>query len=403
MPTYRYTVKKGPQQLLEGSLDAESRDAAILQLTNLGYTPVRVLQAPEAGTGPRLSFPGSNRVSRRHLNIFTRQFASLMRSGVPILRAMGILSEQTASRALRRLLAHLTEEVRQGQTLSEAMSKWPEVFSPLYRNLIRAGEVGGMLDVVLDRLSAQSQREEELRAKVQAAVAYPAFVAATGVATIVFLLTFVMPRLLKLFNSFHGQLPLPTRALIAATDALSKPWFWIGLGAAMFLLVMVWQAPGRALRRGCEYLALRLPVAGMLIRQLELSRFARAFGLLIDHGVPVMQAVSVSVTVVRHPVIRADLERMPGLLQQGSALADALRQVKEVNAFVVNTVAVGEEGGRAGEALAEIANFYEREADRTLAVAAALLEPAMILLVGALVGWIVMAVLLPVFELGSIV
>ncbi len=403
MPTFRYTAKRGPQEVLEGTLDAATRAQAIAQITGLGYTPMRVQEAADQKSSFNLGRFRNQRISRHHLNIFTRQFASLMRSGVPILRALSILSEQTPSPALRKLLAQLADQVRQGETLSDSLAKSPHVFSPLYRNLVRAGEIGGVLDAVLDRLAVQAEREEELRAKIQAAIAYPAFVALTGVATIVFLLTFVMPRLLKLFKSFHGELPLPTRALLAVTGAMSSLWFWVLAGGVLVGFVALWRAPGQPLRKALDHVGLRLPVINLLIRQLELGRFCRAFGLLIDHGVSVMQAVSVSLTVVRHPVIRADLERLPGFLQQGSSLADAMRQVREVNPFVVNTVAVGEEGGRAGEALTEVANFYEREAERTLQVAAALLEPTMILLVGAIVGWIVMAVLLPVFELGSIV
>jgi len=403
MPTFRYTVKKGPQEILEGMIDAESRAQAIATLTGQGYTPVRVQEAAQAKGRFGIRGFDMEHVSRKQLNIFTRQFASLMRSGVPILRAMTILSEQTTSAGLRRLLDQVTEAVRQGETLSDSLSKWPKVFSPLYRNLIRAGEIGGILDVVLDRLAVQAEREETLRAKVQAAVAYPAFVALTGVGTIIFLLTFVMPRLLKLFENFHGKLPFATRALLAVTHNMASPLFWLAVGGAGVAAVALWRSPGLRLKHITARLLLRTPVIGTLIRQMELGRFARSFGLLIDHGISVMQAVSVSLTVVRHPLIRAELERLPGYLQQGSSLADALRQLKEVSPFVVNTVAVGEEAGKAGEALTEVANFYEREAERTLQVTAALLEPAMILMVGAVVGWIVMAVLLPVFELGSIV
>ncbi|HEX9780017.1 MAG TPA: type II secretion system F family protein [bacterium] len=404
MPTFRYTAKHGPKDVVEGRVDAESREAAFAHLARLGYTPVRIDEESAAAARIRGASPRrGRRVRRAHLNIFTRQFASLIRSGVPLLRSLGILAEQTSSSALRPVLVSVADAVRRGEILSEAMRTYPQVFPPLYVSLVRAGEVGGVLDTVLDRLAAQADRDDALRAKLQSALAYPMFVGVAGFGTVVFLLSFVMPRLLKLFEGFGERLPLATRLLLATSETMSQPVFWAGVVAAAGIAGLAWRMPGVGLRDALDRVSLRVPVARSIIYQVELARFCRSFGLLLDHGISILQAVEVAMTVVRHPVIRRDLGRLPELLRQGTTLAASLNEVPGMTPFVINTVAVGEEAGRAGPALSEVAAFHERDMDRNLQVAAALLEPAMVLLVGAIVGWIVMAVLLPIFELGTIV
>jgi len=404
MRTFRYKAKRGPHDAVEGLLEAENRSQAIGQLANLGYTPVRIIEeAPTAKPAP-VTQPNrmrNGRVPTRHLQAFTRQFASLMRSQVPLLRALGILAEQTPQPHLRRILGDMAEDIRQGRTLSGALAKFPRVFSPLYVSLVRSGEIGGMLEVVLERLAVQAEREDALRAKVQSALAYPLCVAAAGIGTVVFLMTFVMPRLLSLFGGFGERLPLPTRLLVAVSGLMAQGWFWGLVGAGVFALALVWKARRSEALWMLDRLTLRLPLVGAITRQLELARFSRSFGLLLEHGVSILQAVEVAIPVVHHQVIRQELERLPARLKQGTALAACLKELPVVPPFVVNTVAVGEESGKAAEALTEVAHFYEQEAERHLDMAAALLEPSMILLVGALVGFIVMAVLLPIFELGT--
>lgn len=403
MPTFRYTAKRGPRDTVAGVCEAPSRAEALNQLTARGYTPVKVEETDGAAvaTEPPRSPACRIRVPARHVNVFTRQFASLVRSQMPILRALGIMTEQTTHPGFRKILAGITSDIQQGRTLSEAMEPYLGVFSPLYVNLVRSGEIGGMLDTVLDRLAAKAEQDEALRSKVRAAIAYPLFVGMVGAGTVVFLLTFVMPRLLKLLERYE-QLPLPTRLLLAVTRALTQWWVWAILGTAVCGFIALWRVRGSAVRAWVDSWNLRVPVLGPLIRQLELARFARSFSLLIEHGVSVLRAVDVALPVVRHQVIRRELGRVPEGLKQGRSLATCLKPLSNMTPYVVNTVSVGEESGKMGEAFAEVATFYEREAEGLLHTAAALMEPAMVLGVGAVVGWIVMAILLPIFELSSI-
>ncbi|MBI4340950.1 MAG: type II secretion system F family protein [Candidatus Omnitrophica bacterium] len=402
MPTYKYTAKKGPRDTVAGVCEAPSRAEALNQLTTLGLIPVRVEEANGALPAPAARPAGPRvRVAAGALNVFTRQFASLVRSQMPILRALGIMMEQTTHPALKQVLAAVTEDIRQGKMLSEALEPYPAVFSPLYTNLVRSGEVGGMLDTVLDRLAAKAEQDEILRSKIRSAMAYPMFVGVVGAGTVLFMLTFVMPRLLKLLERYE-RLPLPTQMLLAVTHALAQWWVWALLAAAALGLGMIWKLQGSAVRGWIDSWNLRLPVVGKLIRQLELARFARSFSLLLEHGVSVLKAVDVALPVVRHQIIRRELARVPEGLKQGRSLAACLNALPTMTPYVINTVSVGEESGKVGEAFAEVASFYEREAEGLLHTAAALMEPAMVLGVGAVVGWIVMAILLPIFELSSI-
>ncbi len=404
MPTFKYLAKKGPSEVIEGLLEAESRANVLNQLIGQGYTPVQVFESSEEGQRI-VAVEGIRKVRIRsaELNRFTRQLCSLIRSQVPILRALRVIQDQTSHPRLKKIVLAIEEDIRQGQTLSTALEKYPNIFSSLYVSLIRSGEVGGMLDTVLDRLSLQADREEALEGKIKSALLYPAFVGAVGLGTVLFLLAFVMPRLVKLFANFGSQLPLPTKILLALARWMSNPVFWVLAALVAMGLFSLLRILGERGLLVLDKFLLKLPLIGPMIRQLELARFARSFGLLLDHGVPILRATEISVPVVKHRLIRAQLNELSAQLKDGNQLSSCLKALPVATPFLVNTVAVGEESGKVGEALMEVANFYEREVDRLLGIVATLLEPIMILLVGGIVGFIVMAVLLPVFELSSII
>ncbi len=410
MPTFAYVAKRGPHETIEGLFEADTRTHVLSYLADRGYTPVRVQEAPRpqragaSGSRPAsAAAPSQGRVPVRHLNQFTRQFASLARSQVPLLRALAILKEQTSHHKLQRILEGIQEDIRQGETLSEALAQYPRVFSKLYVSLTRAGEMAGVLDQVLERLAALADRDDALRAKMRAALVYPLFVGLVGIGTVIFLLTFVMPRLLTLFAGFGGRLPLPTRLLLALSAGCQQGWVWGALALVIVAVAAAVRLQGERLGGVMDRLTLHMPLLGGFVRKLELARFARSFGMLLSHGVPIMQATEVAVPVVRHRVIRQELATALATLKDGNSLTACLKGVSVSTPFVVQTIAVGEEGGKVAEALEEIANLYERDVEQLLQMMAALLEPVMILGVGAVVGFIVMAVLLPIFELNVIV
>jgi type II secretory pathway component PulF len=408
MPTFHYTAKRGPREVVEGLIEAENRSGALAHLAELGYIPVRVSEEAAAASVPMARRPSSpvirrGRVSHTQLAALTRQFASLTRSHVPLLRTLYILEEQCRQPTLRAILHDISEEVRQGETLSSALAKFPSVFSPLYVNLVHSGEVSGALDAVLERLAEQAEQEEEMRAKVRAALTYPIFVGVVGCFTVIFLMTFVMPRFSRLLSGLTDRLPLPTRILLTVVEWMSSGWFWGAVVGAVIVMAIIWRGLGAQGQRLRDRLLLRLPLAGSLILQLEIARFARAFGLLITHGVPILRAIEVAIPVVNHRLIRFQLERLPEGLRQGNSLSDCLKPLAIGTPFLVNTIAVGEESGAVGDALTEVATYYERDATRMLQTMATLLEPLFIVVVGLFVGFIVLSVLLPVFELSSLV
>jgi len=400
MPTFQYTAKKGPQEIVEGVIEAETRGGALSQLADMGYVPVRVTeQGPKESKDSLVNKIKPRRVPTSQITTFMRQFASLTRSQVPMLRILDILHDQARHDYFRHVLREITELVRQGEALSTGFRKFPHVFSNLYVHLIHSGEISGALDSVLERLADQAERDEVLRAKVKAAVTYPLFVGVVGFLTITFLMLFVMPRLSDLLTGLGDNLPLPTQLLLTIVHWFSTPWFWGAVVTTVLLIALMWRISsdkGRLLR---DQLLLRLPIIGRLIHQLEMARFIRSFGLLLNHGVSVMKAIDVAIPVVKHQVIRRELEKLPEGLRQGASLSACMKQLSICTPFLINTISVGEETGAVGDSMVEVASFYEREADRLLQTLSTLLEPALIVMIGLIVGFIVMAVLLPIFEM----
>ncbi len=405
MPTFQYTAKRSPSEVIEGTVEAENRSGVLRHLAGLGYIPVRISEQSAEGTQPaaRPATPvRPTRIPAVHFTVFTRQFASLVHSFVPLLRALQILEEQAKPAYLRYVLHQLAEEVRQGQSLSSAMAQYPRVFSPLYVNLIHSGEITGALDVVLEQLAQQTEYDEAWRTKVRMAFVYPASIGVFALLTVMFLMTFVIPRLSRLLAGLGARLPLPTRVLLAVSAWMSTPWCW-GLAVCVgFLGVGLWKSATVRHRLVFDRLILRVPLLGPLVLQSEIARFARSLGLQLRHGITILQAIDVATKVVTHRLIGTELQRLSEGLRQGNTLSSGLKALSVSSPLLVNAVAVGEETGRVGEALTEVAAYYEREAERTLQALATLLEPMLVVVVGLIVGGIVMAVLLPIFEMGTI-
>ncbi len=405
MPTFHYTAKRGPEDVVEGVLEADNRGGVLIYLAEQGYVPLRISEQTleRAVRAPAVVRPVRiRRVPTSRLVVLTRQFASLVRSYVPLLRALNILEQQAKHPSLRMVLHQLAEDVRQGQTLSAGLAKFPQIFPLLYVNLIRCGESTGALDVILERLAQQMDEEEQLRARIRMALTYPVFVGLVGCGTILFLMTFVIPRLSRLLIGLGDRLPWPTRALLAISSGLRSGWCWLGLAIMGCAIGFVWAGFGERGRLVWDRCVLRLPVVGGLIEQAEVARFARSFGLQILHGIPILQAVEIAISVVNHRVIRAQLSRVPEGLRQGEALSTCLKPLAIGTPFLVNTVAVGEESGKVGEAMTEVATYYERDSERLVQTLMTLLEPTLIVVIGLIVGFIVMAVLLPIFEMSSV-
>ncbi len=400
MPRYVYRAKDNSLKVLEGTIEAESETAAITRLGTLGVYPLTITEAtPEEDLR---SHAAPRRLPSRTLAYASRQLADLLGGGLSLFNALSLLSQQTEHRALQAVWASVGGAVRDGQALSEALLRHPDVFSPLYISMIRAGEAGGSLDLVLNRMADLLESQSELKTRVASALVYPLVVLVIGLLTIIVLLTYVVPKLSALFTETGQLLPLPTRILLSISGTLSR-WWWGWLGAGM---IGVWGV--RAFRRSpagrvmVDRLMMRLPVGGLLLRKAQIAQFARSLGVMVGQGVPMLQALEVASSTVSNLVLRQAIFRVKEAVQEGGSLSNALAVSGQFLPFVSNLVAVGEESGTLETALVKVATSYERETDRTLRVLTTILEPLFIVVVGLIVMFIVISMLLPIFQLGLI-
>ncbi len=409
MPKFSYEAKKGPKEVVRGTFEAESEDAVVEKLSQMGCVPIRVValeaeffkqkpvaQAPRKHT-VRVGLWG--KIHARDLTIFTEQLASLVKAKVPLLEAMGILVEQIENPYLKEIILHVQREVRDGKTLSQSLSKYPEVFPPLYTNMIGSGEAGGVLEKTLARLSDFRNREEEFRAKVSSALAYPIFITIVGIITVFVLLTFAIPRMSSLFADFGQTLPLPTRVLLLLSAYIKR--YWYGILAIIMLIVFIFRrCRGREKEKlALDRLKLKLPLLGDFMKKSALASFCRTFALLLANGIPLLQAIKITIPTLDNEIFRSELEMVRKGIVAGMSLEQSMKKSAWFPRFMTNMLAVGERGGDLEEALLEVAHFYEREVEKITKIVTSLLEPAIILVMGLVVGFVVFAMLLPIFQI----
>lgn len=400
MPTYRYRAKRGPDKTVDGEIVADSAAAAVARVDAMGLSPVWVREAAAAAGRSRVQ-SRFGRAGARDVTIFTYQLASLIKAGVPILRALSTISEQTESAAMGRVVDALRRRVQDGGMLSDALQEHPKCFPAIYVSMVRAGESAGALDTVLLRLAETRERDDAVRRQVQTAMAYPTLIMVVGAATVFVLLAFFLPRVAGLFRDVR-DLPLPTRMLLGISDAIANGWPWMLLAAGLALAVLNRILAMDRGRLAADRLKLRMPGVGKFLLHADLARLARTLGLLLESGVAIDRSLGLCAGVVRNRALKIAVEEIRTLVvQQGLGFASGVRRAKLFPPLFANMTAVGEEAGALDAALLDIASFYERDCEQRGRMATSLLEPVMILVVGALVGFIVAAMLLPVFRLTS--
>jgi len=401
MPQFAYRARGAQAQLVEGLIEAESQEAALQKLDRMGYSPMILREAAAAST-PISSLTFRRRPSKQDLTTFTRQLSDLLGAGIVLVRALDILSRQTASPLLRGVVEDIRERVKGGTSFSTALAAHPELFSPLYVHLVEAGEVSGTLDAVLSRLVEFGEKEEELLSKIRNALAYPLLILFFGMTTLCVLLVFVVPRLSSLFEDFQAALPLPTRILIVISYLLTRFGWLLLIGAVGG--VVLWQR-SRGSEQGRQWIGrlfLKIPIMGELSRRSEIARFGRTLGTLVANGIPLLSALEVVSRSVTNTVLQRKLEEAERRVREGSSLASALSQTGEFPLFVTNMIAVGEEAGSLEKSLFKVADTYDREVDRATRLFTTLLGPILILIMAVVVGFIVVSMLLPIFELQGI-
>jgi len=400
MPRYTYIAKSQPNKTIQGDIEAESEQDAINKLTKMGYFPISV--GAESLSFDKRSALSFGKISNREIVLFTRQASSLIESGVNILNSFNIILRQTTNKYLKAILNDIISKIKDGKSLSESLAQHPDLFPNLYTSMVHSGEVGGTLEQTLKRLADFLEKEEEFKNSVRAALTYPTFVFAVSVLTVIILLGFVIPRLVTMFEDMGQILPLPTRILIGISGFLRSYWWFILaiIAILVFLLNRFYRNPqGRILWDGFQ---LKLVIIGEITLKTEISRLSRTLSLLLSSGIPIIYSLDISTSILGNQILKLEVQKIKDQISGGLSFSQALKDSKLFPIFVTNIVIVGEESGILEKSLLRIADDYEKETDRTLKTLTRLLEPLIILVMGLIVGFIVVSMLLPIFQINLI-
>lgn len=408
MPLFEYKAKAQDGASISGTLQAESERAAADVLCRQGFFPLEI-RDPSSRNGKEQDETRTPRsASRRRpkadeVAVFTRQLSDLLRAGVPLHRALVTLERQTSNPRLSHILGEVGRSVSAGTPLHESLARHAEVFPPLYTNLVMAGETGGFLSDVLARLAQFIERDDELRARVKAALAYPVLLIILGTGAVAFLMAFFIPRFSIVFRDLGASLPASTRAVIAASSFLREYWV-IPLAVLLLLLLLLRRAgESTAGRRLVDRFRLWVPLFGDVVRKNAIARFARTLGTLLRSGVPILKALAISRQAVGNAVLADEIGEAGAGVTQGRGLAEMLRRSGVFPPMVTDMIAVGEEGGNLDEVLITVADSYDRQVERAVRVFIALFEPFLLLVMACIVGFIVISMLLPVFTLSGMI
>ncbi len=402
MATFTYKAIDSTGRETVDKLVAADRAAAIDMIYGRQLCPVSVEKAEEARPGG--VFAGIGGVSKREIDAFTRQLSNLLAAGVPMSRALGILSREASRTASKKLWATVHDQVAGGMALADALSLHPAVFSPIYVAMVRAGETGGFLDIVLDQIATFRAREAELKGRVKGALVYPIILAVLSAGIMVFLLTFFIPRFSQMFEEFGGSLPTLTRYIVAASDVLVKYWFVLVIGIVLIVFGVQRMVTKEEGRRTMEGLLLRVPLFGTGVARFALVRFCRMLGTLVGAGVPLIASLRVAKEAIGNQVLADTVSNAIENVQKGHPLARSLEGCRVLfPPAVIEMVSVAEESGRLDQELVRLAGAYEAELDRYLKMMVTLIEPALLFLMAVLVGTVVIGMLLPIFNLQELI
>jgi type II secretory pathway component PulF len=402
MATFVYKAMNPEGRQVADAVVAPDRASAIEMICGRSLSPISVERQEDHPTGGLLTRVG--RVSKGEVEAFTRQLANLLAAGVPLSRGLNILSREAAKPAAGKLWATVHDQVAGGMSLADSLSMHPRVFSPVYVAMVRAGETGGFLDVVLEQIATFRSREQDLKNKVLSALLYPAILAVLAGGIIVFLLTFFIPRFSTMFAEFGGSLPALTRTIVAASRLLVQYWFVLVLVIALAVFGIRRALSSEEGRRVLERITLQAPLFGRVISRFALVRFSRMLGTLVGSGVPLVAALRVAKEAIGNQVLADTVTGAIDDVQRGTGLARSLESCSLLFPnSVIEMISVAEESSRLDKELVRLAASYEQELDRYLKMAVTLIEPALLFVMAALVGTVVIGMLLPIFSLQQLI
>jgi len=411
MPKFKYEAMDAKGQEVKDEIDALSSEEAISKIRNLGYFPTKIQEkggrrvgkkeGAAGAVGPKKVRGTGGKVKIIVLTDFTRQLSTLQDAGLPILRSLRILEQQQKPGTLKSVIRAVANDVEGGATLSEAMAKYPKSFNALYTNMIAAGEAGGVLDLILNRLADFMEKAARLKAKVISAMIYPLAVLGIAFSIVMGIMYFVVPKFEKIFGEFGVTLPLPTQILLNAGNWISQEYGFayiiVSPIAVILLIRLIRMSP--AGRMALDKTVLAIPVVGKIVGKTAISRFTRTLGTLISAGVPILDALNITKETAGNEVYRRALGSVHESIRKGESFAEPLRKARVVDGLVVNMVDVGEETGELDKMLEKISDNYDEQVDRLVASLVSLLEPVLVISLGVTCGFIVIALFMPMIKM----
>ncbi len=405
MPTFHWEGKTAQGRVLKGELEAPTLDAvfAVLRDRRIRPIPNRVREKGK-GLEREITIPGlGEKVKAKDISILTRQFATMIDAGLPIVQCLDILSEQSESKLLRNTVRTIRQDVEGGLTLADALKKHPKVFDDLYVNMVEAGEAGGVLNTILNRVALFIEKANKLKKKVKGAMIYPCTIIAVAVIVVAILLIFVIPVFAELYGSMGKALPVATQFTIDLSNWFVANWYYLLFGFAALVVAIRLYYKTESGRMNIDRVLLRLPVVGDLLRKVAVARFSQNMAILLSSGVPILDGLAITAKTAGNKVVEKAIMDSRVSISQGKTVAEPLRESKIFPPMVCHMVAVGESTGGLDAMLRKVAELYEEEVDDAVANLTALMEPMIMVILGVILGGLVVSMYLPIFQLGSLV
>ncbi len=406
MGQFSYSARDKTGAIKKGTLFAADRPAATASLAEKELTPILIKEMlADKGGGLKGLLSGGielgGKVKLQDKVIFSRQFATMINAGVPIVQSLNILHEQSESKKLKVTVADVSKQVEGGATLASALASHPEVFNAIYVNMVKAGETGGILDQVLDRLATQQEKDAEVVSKVRSAMIYPAVITTATISAFFFLMTVIVPKLASIFEDAGASLPWYTKVMLAISGFLVHDWFFVigGTVGAIFAFARWHKTPGG--KRTIDRLMLKAPIFGPILVKVNIARFARTFGSLMASGISVLDAINATKSALGNSVYQDELAEVAQKVKNGRPMSEHIRASKNFPAIVGQMLSVGEETGQIDSILLKLAEFYEKEVDTVVEGITSIIEPILIIVLGGMVGFIVISVFGPISSIGN--
>lgn len=402
MAQFSYTAKQGPKKTIQGQVEAENLDSAIKKIIDSGYTPIDVYKQDPTKASP-LEFIFTQKVPSKEIILFTRQLSDLVEADVALLKSLNHILRQTRHPIFKEMLQKIYTSVKDGSMLSESLEKFPESFPAVYVNIIKSGEISGNLNVVLQRLAEFSERQQDTQNQIKASLIYPALILTVGAGTIFVLLTWVIPRLTAIFDDLNQALPLPTQILLGTSDFFVHFWWLILLlmGALIFSLQQFNRSPTGKLK--IDKFKLQIPLLGEFLRNVEIERFSRTLATLLENGVTIVAALKSVSLVMENQAFQKIVHQIEIDVTNGESLAKAIEKTSFFPETAAQMITVGEETGHLAKGLYKLAQYYERVIQRFIKNMTTLIEPILILILGSVVGSVVLAMLMPIFQMNLLI